>query len=281
MGIKAKALSILKWQSPLLEGKLIRRYNRFLADIELEAGQVVVAHCVNTGRMEGLTIPGLRVWVTYDPSPTRKLQYTWQVAEVDGYMIGANTAIPNKIVKQLLEERVLPGFENWESFRPEAKYGENSRVDFLVTDAVGEHYLEVKNCHLIYPDRRGYFPDSVSARATKHLSELVELVKQGKRASVVFTAQRTDTKSVRPSDVHDPVFAKAAREAAAAGVHFFALQIRPTLEGLVIEKSIPADLKEYTTNSMREWMAENRAKAPAWQVVKSSVKSNAKPKKKT
>jgi sugar fermentation stimulation protein A len=258
----------LPFSTPLLAGRLLRRYNRFLADIELDSGETVVAHCVNTGRMEGLTVPGLRVWVSHEPSAARKLQYTWQIAEVGEYLIGANTAAPNRIVKAMLEARVLPGFEDWQEFRPEAKYGENSRVDFLVRDAKGLHYLEVKNCHLVYPDNRGYFPDSVSDRASKHLRELIALVKQGHRASVVFTVKRTNVECVRPSDVHDPVFANTAREAAAAGVRFFGLQIRPTPEALIVEKAIPADVECYDCARMQEWMKANRAVAGAWQTVR-------------
>ena len=239
-----------------------------MADIELDSGETIVAHCVNTGRMEGLTAPGLRVWVSHTPSPTRKLAYTWEITEVDGRMIGTNTAVPNALVGRLIAARALPGFTDWEEYRAEAKYGENSRVDFLLRDAQGLHYLEVKNCHLVYPDNIGYFPDSVSDRAAKHLEELTHLVRAGHRASVLFTAQRTDVEAVRPSDAHDPTFAEAARRAAAAGVKFMALQIRPTPEALLIERVIPADLAEYDVAPIREWREVGRAAGPAWVQIK-------------
>ena len=267
---------LLRWRwpgSPLFPARLLRRYNRFLADFESEdpahPGHLV-AHCVNTGRMEALTQPGLRCWLSHDPSPTRKLQYTWQIAELDGHMIGANTAVPNQLVRALLEARTLAGFDDWTTMRPEAPYGANSRVDFLLHDSRGAHYVEVKNCHLIYPDDIGYFPDSVSERATKHLEELTSLLAEGHRASVIFTAQRAGVKAVRPSDAHDPTFAAAARRAAAAGVKFLALEVVPTAEEIQVRRAIPADVEPYDVAPMKAWMDKNRALGPAWFTVRRS-----------
>lgn len=254
--------------SVLLSGILLRRYNRFLADIELDGGEIVVAHCVNTGRMEGLTLPGLRVWLTHCPSPKRKLHFTWEIAELPSpkgdILVGANTGFPNQVVRRMLEERVLPGFQHWNRLVPEKKYGENSRIDFWLQEEGREHFIEVKNCHLVYPDFHGYFPDSFSVRATKHLEELIEVVHAGHRATVLFTAQRADTICMRPSDVHDAAFAAAARRAAAAGVSFQALRIRPTPEAMIVEDFIPVDLEVYETTPMQAWMTANRAAAPAW-----------------
>lgn len=254
----------------LLPGTLVRRWNRFLADIELEGGEKVVAHCVNTGRMECLTQRGLRVWVSKKDEPAGKLAYTWEITEVDGTMVGTNTSLPNRIVRSLLEARLLHGLSDWDEMKGERKYGENSRVDFWLRKGSQEHYVEVKNCHLVYPDRHGYFPDSVSERATKHLDELMEVVRQGHRATVIFTVQRGDAVAMRPSDVHDPAFAAAARRAKACGVNFKALRIRPTPEAMIIEDTIPVDLKEYETSRMQQWMTENRALGPAWFTVKRS-----------
>lgn len=264
----SQPLLTLPFPEPLLPGRLVRRYNRFLADIQLDDGRAIVAHCVNTGRMEGLTAAGLRVWVSRKPGEGRALAHTWELAELDGHLIGTNTALPNYFVRRLLEERLLPGLRDWEEMKPERKYGENSRIDFWLRTGRHEHFIEVKNCHLVYPDDRGYFPDSVSERASKHLEELMEVVRQGHRATVIFTAQRAGTKSVRPSDVHDPLFAGTARRAHAAGVVFKALCIRPTPEAMVIESVIPADLKPYRTERMAAWRDANRALGPAWVTVK-------------
>jgi sugar fermentation stimulation protein A len=261
-------LLVYPFSKPLLAGRLVRRYNRFLADVTLDSGEKVVAHCVNTGRMEGLTQAGLRVWLSHDPSPTRQLAYTWQITEVEGgVLVGTNTAIPNQMIGALLRGRLLPGFA-WDELQAERRYGENSRVDFWLRKGRREHFIEVKNCHLTYPDGRGYFPDSVSERAAKHLDELIREAEAGHRASVIFTAQRVDTRAVRPSDAHDPNFADAARRAKAAGVKFLALRIEPTPEALIIHEVIPADLKPYDLTKPKAWMETNRALGPAWVTVR-------------
>jgi sugar fermentation stimulation protein A len=162
----------------------------------------------------------------------------------------------------------MPGMTAWKEMRPEFRINEHSRCDFWMREARGQHYVEVKNCHLVYPDRRGYFPDSVSDRAAKHLRELSELVAAGHKATVLFVVQRADARSVRPSDAHDPAFATAAREAQAAGVRFRALLVRPTVEALIVEKLIPADIKPYATTRTDRWRAQNRALAPAWETRK-------------
>lgn len=244
------------FETPLLRGVLRRRYNRFLADVLLDDGRAVVAHCVNTGRMEGLAGPGTEVWLT-ENFGNQKLRFTWQLARVGGVIIGANTAIPNRIVGALLRERVLPGFKRWSEMKPEKKYGANSRVGFWLREGKTEHFIEVKNCHLVYTDRRGYFPDSVSERASKHLEELIEIVRQGHKATVLFTVQRADAVAARPSDLHDPVFAETARRASREGVVFKALRIRPDLDGYHTEKFIPVELQTYAIERHKGWKVAN------------------------
>ncbi len=255
------------YPEPLEEGVLVRRYNRFLADIKRSDGSMIVAHCVNTGRMEGLVKEGSRVWFSRSNNPKRKLKYTWEISEIDGYLIGTNTSIPNQIVKRLLEERLLRGFTSWEEMKPEKKYGENSRTDFWLKEKKKEHYIEVKNCHLVYPDNRGYFPDSVSERASKHLLELAHVVSQGNKATVIFTAQRSHTKAVRPSELHDPFFAQTARKVAQEGVKFKALEIIPTPEALIVEKMIPVDLKEYNLKAPEKWKSD-LSQYSGWKQIK-------------
>lgn len=261
-------LATWKFPKPLLPGTLVKRYNRFLAEISLDRGDTITAHCVNTGRMEGIAMPGLRVWVSHEDRASRALKYTWQIVEVDGHLIGANTARPNLLVEQLLAERALPGLRNWKEMRREHRINAHSRCDFWLKEGRREHFIEVKNCHLVYPDHRGYFPDSVSERATKHLGELMELVEAGHRATVIFVVQHPDAKSIRPSDAHDPAMAIAARKAAAAGVKFRAVQVVTTPELITIERTIPVDLKEYKIERMIKWRDANRALAPAWFTVK-------------
>ena len=249
------------YPSTLVSGTLIKRYKRFFVDVQLDgADEIVTAHCVNTGSMEGICLPGLKVWISPADNPKRKLKWTLELVEKNGTIIGANTAMPNRIVKMGLERRLIPGFKKWKNLTAEKKFHENSRVDFHIEDAKGEHYIEVKNCHLGYPDGKGYFPDSVSERAAKHLEHLLDMVREGHRATVLFTAQLNSVKTVRPSDVHDPVFAETARKVAKNGIDFKVLLINPTPQALIVEKIVSADLKPYKTKLIERWRLENKLK---------------------
>jgi sugar fermentation stimulation protein A len=243
----------------LVEGVLLRRHKRFLADVELASGGTVTAHCVNTGAMEGLTLPGTRVWLSRADNPARKLAFTWELAEIEGHLVGVNTALPNRLVGLLLAERRVPWLADWREMRAEKPYGERSRVDFWLRRPRGEHYLEVKNCHLVYPDRRAYFPDCVSARAAGHLRELAGVMRRGAAAEVMFVVQIPGVRAVRPSDVHDPAFAAAAREARRAGVRFSAIAVRHTPVEIVIDGRIPVELAPYPTARIECWRSAWRS----------------------
>jgi sugar fermentation stimulation protein A len=236
---------LLPWSAPLEAGRLVRRYHRFLLDVVLDDGRAVTAHCVNSGMMEGLVRPGARVWVCAAASASRKLAYTWCATELEGVRVGVDTILPNRLVRAMLEARALPRMGPYETVRPEYPHVAGSRVDFRLTAPGVVHDVEVKNCHLVYPDHRAYFPDSVSTRATKHLLALIKERRRGVEATVLFVVQRGDARSVRPSDLHDPDFGRAARKAAAAGVRFRALRATPTDEGLRVLGTIPVDLAEY------------------------------------
>lgn len=264
------------WPGELIEGRLLRRYHRFLADVEIdgEAGPTVVtAHCVNSGRMEGLVAKGARVWLTKNAAG-KKLGYTWQMIELDGVKIGANTSLPNPIVQSMLRAQcregatdadITPWFSRAKSARFEVAYGSHSRVDAVLHEDDGAmNMLEIKNVHLVYPDGGAYFPDSVSERATKHMRELTALAKEGERATVLFLIQREDAKFLRPSDVHDPEFAAAARAAGKAGVRILAIVFRATNEGLVFEREVPVDLEPYDTTDAKAW-AEALKSTTGWE----------------
>ncbi len=249
----------LPWPAPLVEGRLVRRYDRFLADVTLGDGQTVTAHCVNSGAMEGLVRPGSRVWLAPASSPSRKLRWTWCVSEVDGALVGADTSLPNRIVKAMLEARALAGLRGWSSLTPEHPHAPGSRVDFRLSVRGRTHDIEVKNCHLVYPDGRAYFPDSVSERATRHLEILAREARRGDAATVLFVVQRTDATRVRPSDLHDPDFGRAARRAHRAGVRFRALRVHASLDGAHVLGAIPVDLAPYDTAPIAAWRSAARA----------------------
>ena len=244
---------LLPWSAPLESGRLVRRYHRFLADIVLDDGRAITAHCVNSGMMEGLVRPGARVWVCAASNPSRKLAFTWCAMEIDGVRIGVDTILPNRLVRAMLEAHAIPRMGPYETVRPEYPHVAGSRVDFRLAAPGLVHDVEVKNCHLVYPDRRAYFPDSVSLRATKHLLALIKERRRGIEATVLFVVQRGDAQCVRPSDVHDPDFGATARKAAAAGVKFRALRSTPTDAGLQVLGTLPVDLAEYGLARPARW----------------------------
>lgn len=262
-----RPLAVWPRETPLTRGILVKRYKRFFADVELESGEIVVTHCVNTGAMEGLTRPGNPVWISRATNPARKLKWTWELAEIDGRSWGVNTALPNRFIKRLLAEKSLPWLADWAHVCPEKKYGVKSRVDFWLCDnnpaeaaPLRQHFLEVKNCHLLYPDNVAYFPDCVSIRATQHLEELVRCVdeKRAVSAEVVFVVQVPGARAVRPSDMHDPNFAKAARAAASSGVKFSAIGVDHQPDKTIIYGPIPVDLQPYEMDTHQAWREANR-----------------------
>ena len=239
------------WPTPLLPGRLVRRYERFIADIALDTGQTIQAHCVNPGRMEGLVRPGVRVYVSESPVQTRTLRYTWELIELDGRLIGANTGLPNRLMGLALAGGHISGLDDVTAITPEQPLGRNHRVDFVLSREGGEHLVEVKNCHLVYADGWGYFPDSNSERAVKHVEALTRRIKRGARASVFFTVQRDDARGVRPSALHAPEFAKALRRGAAAGLEVRAFQFTPSLQGLDFGAELEVDVAPYDLRPIR------------------------------
>ncbi len=239
--------------APLREARFLQRYDRFIADLELDDGTVVSAHCVNPGRMEGLVRPGARAWISPAPEGSkRKLRWTLELMELENGFVGANTVVPNRIAETLVRERLVPGLKRYRALEREVGYGEGSRIDLMLRGK-RDHLVEVKNCHLVYPDGRAYFPDSVSARAAKHLRELAEQSRAGLRATVLFVLQRLDGRALRPSRLHDPEFADAAEEARRAGVRFRAARIDPTPEGYRFDRMIPVDLEPYDPESVADF----------------------------
>lgn len=207
------------FSSPLLKGKLIKRYKRFLADIILDEGQEITAHCPNSGAMQGLVEPQTPVWVSVSSNPSRKLPYTWEMAEVkNGTFVGVNTSHPNTLVEDAFHERLIPEFHRYVTLRREVKYGQNSRIDVLLEDEEGKRaYVEVKNVHL-KRGTRAAFPSSVTTRGAKHMRELGEMVLQGHKAFIVYIVQRNDCESFEIAKDIDPIYDHETQEALKKGV---------------------------------------------------------------
>lgn len=230
----------MDFASPLIRGRLIRRYKRFLADVALDTGEEAVVHVPNPGAMLGLNAPGLPVWLSRSPSKTRKLPLTLELVEADGGLVGVNTQAPNRLVAEALAAGALPELAGYDAVRPEVRYGEASRIDFLLT-AEGRPpcYLEIKNVHLSRGGALAEFPDCVAARSARHLRELAAVVARGERAVVLFVVQRQDCDRFAACRDLDPRFAAALDEAADAGVEVLAYACAVGLDAIRIDRSLP------------------------------------------
>ncbi len=230
---------IMNFPHALTPAVLMRRYKRFLADVCLESGETVTAHCANTGSMLGLNQPGNRVWLSRADNPKRKLAWTWELVEIaPGGLVGIHTGRANGLVREALEAGLIPELAGFDGLRPEARLSPQSRTDLLLDFAGRPCYVEVKSVTAAVSDGVGFFPDAVSLRAHKHLEELAGVVRAGARAAVVFCVQREDVTMVRPADHIDPAFARGLRAAAADGVELYALGARVTPEAIRLERRL-------------------------------------------
>lgn len=234
----------MRFPSPLVEGRLIRRYQRFLADIELPDGSRVTAHCANTGSMLGCQAPGSRVWLSASDNPKRKLAWTWELVESDGHLVGIHTGRTNGLVREHLLAGGVPELAGYGSLRSEVPYGgrdgRRSRIDLLLEGAGRPPcWIEVKNVTAAVERGVALFPDAVTERGQKHLVDLMERVGAGERALLFFCVQRGDVREVRPADAIDPDYGRLLREALAAGVEVMAWRATPTPFEIRLSERVP------------------------------------------
>lgn len=228
--------------TPLLPARMIRRYKRFLADVEFDDGSVKTVHVPNTGSMLGCVIPGSRVWLSDSGLDTRKYPMTWELLELGDTWIGVNTHRANELVREAMEHGVLRALSGYPEYRREVGYGEEgSRIDWLLTEHEGANpcYVEVKNVTAAVDSGIALFPDAISQRATRHLRELVRQVQAGHRAVIVFCVQRNDVTEVRPADTIDPEYGKALREALGQGVEALACCATLSSQEIILKTEIP------------------------------------------
>jgi sugar fermentation stimulation protein A len=231
----------MQFPTPLIQGTLIKRYKRFLADVQLADGSTVIAHCPNTGAMTGCAETGWKVWLSPSNNPKRKLSYTWEVVLTDQlHWIGINTHKANVIVKEAIQENVIAELLGYQTLQPEVKFGkENSRIDFLLTDPEKcDCYVEVKSVTLL-DDNVGYFPDAKTLRGQKHLRELSLIANQGKRAVLLFCVQHSGIKSVQVAKHIDPDYAKEIKQAMLNGVQILCYGCKISSEKIYINQSLP------------------------------------------
>lgn len=234
----------MRMPSPLIRGTLIQRYKRFLADVRLDDGSLVTATCPNTGSMLGLTAPGSPVWLSESDSPTRKYRHTWELVQTDLgkglLLVGINTNHPNKLVAEAIAAGRIDILQGYPVTRREVKYGRNSRIDLLLEcPDKGLCYVEVKNVHLSRKHGLAEFPDSVTARGTKHLAEMSDMVRAGHRAVMVYLIQRSEPRRFTLARDVDPTYGAAFDAARAAGVEAIALRCRMSPEEILVDKPVP------------------------------------------
>ncbi len=227
---------------PLTAGRLVRRYKRFLADVILETGETVTAHCPNSGSMKGCADPGATVYLSESRNPGRKLLYTWELIQLPATLAGINTQLPNRLVKKSIEAGLIPELAGYERVLKEVQTSAHSRLDLLLEGAGRPLcYVEIKNCTLV-ENGTALFPDAVTQRGQKHLEELEKLVSMGHRGVIFYLIQRMDAVCFAPADGIDRIYGEKLRQAAGRGVETLAMDTVITRQQIKINRSLPVRL---------------------------------------
>ncbi|AVO47293.1 DNA/RNA nuclease SfsA [Phreatobacter cathodiphilus] len=233
----------MKFPTPLVPGRLIKRYKRFLADVVLNTGEAVTVHCANPGAMLGLNAPGNRVWLSRSANAARKLPLSWELVEAEfgrgPELVGINTAHPNALVEEAIGDGTIAPLAGYDRLRREVTYGRASRVDMVLTGpGRPDCYVEVKNVHLMRRPGLAEFPDSVTTRGAKHLDELGDMAEAGHRAVMVFLIQYGGAERFALARDIDPDYGRAFDRARARGVEMLAYRCRLTPEAITVERAV-------------------------------------------
>ncbi len=227
-----------------LRGRLLRRYKRFLADVETEQGETLTVHCPDPGSMRGCALPGAAVRCSVHDDPRRRLRHSLEMIRVGRVWVGVNTARANAVVATALDAGLPRALGRYARIEREVAAGPGCRLDFRLTQRRGDPralWLEVKSVTLA-EGRRGLFPDSVTRRGRRHVETLARLARGGERAALLFLVQRADCDSVSPADDIDPDYGRALRRAQREGVELFALGARVAARGIRVERELPVVL---------------------------------------
>ena len=236
--LSAKASRGLTWPE-LIPGTLLKRYKRFLADVKLETGEIVTAHCPNTGSMKGCCEPGRQVYLSTHDNPKRRYKYTWELIAMPTSLVGVNTLVPNRLVYQSIAQKQIPELSDYDRIQREVKISEHSRIDLMLTGRSGEHcYVEIKNCTLV-TDGIAQFPDAVTSRGLKHIADLEKLAGDGHRCMMFYFIQRMDARAFQPADHIDPEYGRGLRRAVKNGIEVLAYDVRIDIQGIELNKNIP------------------------------------------
>ena len=231
----------MRFSSKLIRGILIQRYQRFLADVRLPSGEIVTAHCTNTGSMMGCKEPGSVVYISRSDKEGRRLLYTWEIVGVSRTWVGINTMFPNRLVAEAIANGAIPELKGYDNIRREVVTRQGTRLDLCLDGVIGSCFVEVKNVTLAV-DGVAAFPDAVSERGTKHLKELIWLRRKGHRAALVFVIQRNDCTGFRPADEIDAVYGRWLRRAVKAGVETLPYMAYVTPKEIILKERLPIRL---------------------------------------
>ncbi|MCJ8499146.1 DNA/RNA nuclease SfsA [Desulfatitalea alkaliphila] len=236
----APATAALEWP-PLVRGRLIKRYKRFLADVELDDGRAITAHCPNSGSMTGCKTPGQPVFLSQNDNPKRKLKFTWHMIEMPTSLVGINTQVPNRLVTRSITAGCIDALQGYEKITAEVTVNTHSRLDLKLTGPEKpDCYVEIKNCTLV-EEGVALFPDAPTARGRKHLQELIRLKAAGHRAVIFFLVQRTDARAFAPAVHIDPEYGRGLWEAADAGVEILVYDVIIDPHTITLNKPLPYD----------------------------------------
>jgi sugar fermentation stimulation protein A len=231
----------LKWPE-LIPGILIKRYKRFLADVRVNGGKIITAHCPNTGSMKGCCEPGRPVYLSFHDNPRRKLKYTWELIEMPTSLVGVNTLVPNRLVFESVKAGMVPELAGYDNVAREVKISARSRIDLAMTaESRDPCYVEIKNCTLV-ENGVAMFPDAVTSRGLKHIDELQTLVDSGCRCAMFYFIQRMDADVFKPADNIDPEYGRGLRRAVKGGLEILAYDVAINLNGIKLKRKIPYDL---------------------------------------
>ena len=227
----------MKFSKRLIKGKLIKRYKRFFADINIK-NEIITAHCPNTGSMMGLLDQNNEVWISKNNDPKRKLKYTLEIIKTKDNLVGVNTHLANKIVYEGLSNNLINEFMNSDSIKPEVYYNKNTRFDFLVNKNDQNHFIEVKNVTLFRTNNIAEFPDAVTSRGSKHIKTLIEATEKGYKSYVLFLVQIQNIENFQIAKDIDKIYYKNYLLAKKDGVQFLAYRCNIDTNSITIEKKL-------------------------------------------
>jgi sugar fermentation stimulation protein A len=231
----------MRFPSPLVPGVLIRRYQRFLAEVRLTDGSLITAHCPNSGSMRGCNVPGREVLLSEAENPRRKTRYTWELIRLPSTWVGINTLNANRLVAEAAHQQGIPELEPFDRLTREVTL-EHSRIDFCLIQGDRSFFVEVKNVTLV-ENGAALFPDAPTARGRKHLQALIDAIHSGHRSAMFYVVQREDAESFAPAAHIDRAYAQTLRRAQQAGVHVIAYQAQVNPEEICLDTPLPVDLE--------------------------------------